>query len=129
MQTHVTIGWNMTKDVKPEVWQAAATVALEHHERWDGTGYPDKMKGEAIPMTARIVNVADTWDACTSTRPYQEAMSYEVAMGIMRKLSGTQCDPTVVDALHRALEEWKAMGKQVTAAEAQAPHLKVVQSG
>jgi HD-GYP domain-containing protein (c-di-GMP phosphodiesterase class II) len=87
-----------------------------HHERWDGSGYPDRLKGEQIPMMARIVNAADTWDACTSTRPYQNAMPYEDALAVVRKLSGTQCDPAVVAAMERALQKWVEMGKQVTAA-------------
>ncbi len=75
-----------------------------HHERWDGTGYPDKLKGEEIPMLARIVACADTFDACTSTRPYQKAMPLEQAMEILKKLSGAQLDPTVVEALRRVLQ-------------------------
>ncbi len=91
-----------------------------HHERWDGTGYPDRLKGEEIPLQARIVNVADTWDACTSTRPYQEAMTYEAALAVMSRLSGSQCDPKVVEALRTAMEAWRTQGRQVTAAESPA---------
>jgi putative nucleotidyltransferase with HDIG domain len=131
MRKHPEIGASIVgpvaflEDVLPAV--------RNHHERWDGQGYPDKLKGEEIPLMARIVNVADTWDACTSERPYQAAMPYEVAMGILRKLSGTQCDPKVVDALEKALLEWKAQGRQVTAAESPeaetlAPQLKAAQA-
>jgi HD-GYP domain-containing protein (c-di-GMP phosphodiesterase class II) len=76
-----------------------------HHERWDGTGYPDKLKGEDIPMLARIVACADTFDACTSTRPYQKAMPLEQAVQILDKLSGAQLDPNVVSALRRVLQK------------------------
>jgi HD-GYP domain-containing protein (c-di-GMP phosphodiesterase class II) len=76
-----------------------------HHERWDGTGYPDKLAGEAIPRIARIVACADTFDACTSTRPYQKAMPLDVAVGILDNLSGKQLDPDVVRALKRVLTE------------------------
>ena len=76
-----------------------------HHERWDGTGYPDGLKGEEIPLLARIVGCADTFDACTSTRPYQKAMPLEKAMEILDNLSGKQLDPAVVSALRRVLEK------------------------
>jgi putative nucleotidyltransferase with HDIG domain len=78
---------------------AAVPAIRSHHERWDGTGYPDGLAGEAIPVVARIVNAADTWDACTSTRPYQKAYSVEEALEILAKLRGTQLDPAVHDAL------------------------------
>ncbi|HZI12009.1 MAG TPA: HD domain-containing phosphohydrolase [Myxococcus sp.] len=74
-----------------------------HHERWDGTGYPDRLKGKDIPLLARIVGCADTFDACTSTRPYQKAMPLEKAMEILDNLSGAQLDPEVVAALRRVL--------------------------
>jgi HD-GYP domain-containing protein (c-di-GMP phosphodiesterase class II) len=76
-----------------------------HHERWDGTGYPDKLKGEDIPLLARIVACADTFDACTSTRPYQKAMPLEQAMQILDKLTGAQLDPQVVAALRGVLKK------------------------
>ena len=63
------------------------------------------------------MNVADTWDACTSTRPYQEAMSYEEALAVMRRLSGSQFDPEVVEPMFRALERWIAAGRPVVAAD------------
>ena len=78
---------------------AAAPAIRSHHERWDGTGYPDRLAGDAIPLVARIVNAADTWDACTSTRPYQKAYSVEEALEIVGRLRGTQLDPAVHDAL------------------------------
>jgi HD-GYP domain-containing protein (c-di-GMP phosphodiesterase class II) len=79
---------------------AAALPAIRsHHERWDGTGYPDRLAGEAIPLVARIVNAADTWDACTSTRPYQKAFTTEESLAIMARLREAQLDPAVHDAL------------------------------
>lgn len=74
-----------------------------HHERWDGTGYPDKLKGESIPIVARVVTAADTFDACTSTRPYQQALPLEKAMDVMESLSGGQLDPQVMAALRRVM--------------------------
>jgi putative nucleotidyltransferase with HDIG domain len=69
-----------------------------HHERFDGLGYPEGLKGEAIPLFARIILIADTFDAMTSTRPYRLALDKEVAFEELRKCSGTQFDPLLVDA-------------------------------
>lgn len=82
---------------------AVRACVRHHHERWDGTGYPDRLQGEDIPLLARIVACADTFDACTSTRPYQKAMPLEKAMEILDNLSGAQLDPQVVLALRRVL--------------------------
>ena len=115
MRHHPEIGASI---VAPVAFLAPVMPAVRnHHERWDGTGYPDKLKGEDIPLMARIVNASDTWDACTSTRPYQDAMSFEAAMAVMHKLSGTQCDPKVVEALERTLAQWRSQGRQVSAAD------------
>ena len=71
---------------------------LHHHERWDGTGYPSGLKGEAIPIEARILAVADAFDAMTSLRPYRGALSYKEAVGELKRCSGTQFDPKLVEA-------------------------------
>ena len=114
MRRHPEIGASI---VGPVAFLAPVLPAVRnHHERWDGTGYPDRLKGDQIPLIARIVNAADTWDACTSTRPYQNAMPYQSAITVLRGLSGTQCDPAVVEALERALQKWVEQGKQVTTA-------------
>ncbi|HXF50756.1 MAG TPA: HD-GYP domain-containing protein, partial [Dehalococcoidia bacterium] len=75
-----------------------------HHERWDGGGYPDGLAGEAIPLFARIIAVADTYDALTSPRPYRPALDHEAAVAELRRVRGTQLDPRCVDAFLRALE-------------------------
>jgi HD-GYP domain-containing protein (c-di-GMP phosphodiesterase class II) len=77
----------------------ALPAIRHHHERWDGTGYPAGLAGEAIPLVARIVNIADTWDACTSRRPYQEPIPADVVAAILDGLKGAQTDPRVHDAL------------------------------
>jgi len=69
-----------------------------HHERWDGKGYPDGLAGEDIPLGARIIAVADSYDAMTSDRPYRKALPHEVALIELRRGAGTQFDPRVVDA-------------------------------
>ena len=73
-------------------------VAREHHERWDGTGYPDGKAGEAISLAARIVAVADVFDALTSKRPYKEAWSSERGIAAIEAESGKHFDPTIVAA-------------------------------
>jgi HD-GYP domain-containing protein (c-di-GMP phosphodiesterase class II) len=102
MRGHPDIGDTIIKPIS--FLQAMRACVRSHHERWDGTGYPDKLSGEDIPLLARIVACADTFDACTSTRPYQKAMPLEQAMEILKKLSGVQLDPQVVDALRRVLQ-------------------------
>ena len=75
-----------------------AEIARSHHENWDGTGYPDRLRGEAIPLSARIVAVADSFDAMTRDRPYRKALSAEAAAAEIRRLSGTRFDPVVAEA-------------------------------
>jgi len=105
MQTHVTIGWNMTKDVKPRVWQAAATVALEHHERWDGSGYPQGLAGEDIHILGRITALADVFDALSSRRAYKPAWPIDEIVAYIRAESGRHFDPRVVEAFFARFNE------------------------
>jgi len=77
----------------------ALDVPLFHHEWWDGTGYPRGLKGDEIPLLARIFAVADVYDAITSDRPYAPAEPHEAAMAFITEHSGSQFDPTVVTAL------------------------------
>jgi HD-GYP domain-containing protein (c-di-GMP phosphodiesterase class II) len=78
-------------------------MARNHHERFDGKGYPDGLKGDEIPLAARILTVADAFDAMTSDRPYRRALSQEVAAAEIRRNAGTQFCPTVVGALEVCL--------------------------
>jgi HD-GYP domain-containing protein (c-di-GMP phosphodiesterase class II) len=71
-----------------------------HHENWDGTGYPRGLRGEDVPLPARIVHVADAFDAMTSDRPYRRGMSVSEAFGILNRFAGTQFDPAIVNAFH-----------------------------
>src|ERR1051325_8884032 len=75
-----------------------------HYEQWDGNGYPDRLKGDQIPMIARIIAVADTLDAMTTNRPYQKALTFEFAIEKINKNSGIKYDPRVVDAFNRAIK-------------------------
>ncbi|MDX1933274.1 MAG: diguanylate cyclase, partial [Capsulimonadales bacterium] len=79
-----------------------------HHERWDGSGYPDGLRGESIPRTARILSVADVYDALTSSRSYRAAWSHERAMREIRRNAGTQFDPEVVKAFEQVVEDVRA---------------------
>jgi putative nucleotidyltransferase with HDIG domain len=97
VRAHPRIGAEIVAGV--EFLRDALPAIRGHHERWDGSGYPDRLAGAAIPLVARIVNAADTWDACTSTRPYQKALTAAEATGIMAGLRGAQLDPAVHDAL------------------------------
>ena len=97
MRQHPAIGADIVREV--ELLRDALPAIRSHHERWDGGGYPDGLIGEAIPLVARVVNAADTWDACTSSRPYQPALQPSEAARILAGLRGTQIDPAVHDAL------------------------------
>jgi HD-GYP domain-containing protein (c-di-GMP phosphodiesterase class II) len=80
-------------------------IIRHHHERWDGTGYPDGLKGDDIPLLARILAVADGFEAMTSERPYRRARSEEEALAELKKCAGSQWDPKVVEAFLQMLEE------------------------
>jgi len=101
MRSHPVLGEAIIEPVGFLVPIRAA--ARNHHERWDGAGYPDGLKGEQIPLIARIVTCADTFDACTSTRPYSKALPLSRAMEIVESLRGNQLDPKVVDAFCRVI--------------------------
>jgi len=101
MRAHPAIGAEILRGV--EFLAAALPAVRSHHERWDGAGYPDRLAGEAIPLLARVVNAADTFDACTSLRPYQETMTLEAAVAVVERLRGSQIDPVVCDALVRVV--------------------------
>lgn len=102
MRQHPVIAGRMLAEI-PRL-QAVRQAILHHHERWDGTGYPDRLQGEAIPMGARILAVADALIALLSPRPYREALSMSAALAEIRQGLGTQFDPKVGEALFRCLE-------------------------
>ena len=101
MKTHAHVGANMLAGSDSPVLQTAAEIAQHHHERWDGTGYPEGLRAEQIPLVARIVAVADVLDALTHERPYKPAWALHDALSEISSQSGRQFDPRVIDALHR----------------------------
>ncbi len=104
MKTHTTIGAEILRDGSNTIVKMAETVALTHHEKWDGSGYPLGLKGELIPLCSRIVAIADVFDALTHERPYKEAWPVEKAVDEIRRLSGTHFDPMVVSAFDACLD-------------------------
>jgi HD-GYP domain-containing protein (c-di-GMP phosphodiesterase class II) len=96
MRRHTIIGERII--AAAPALQNVATVVRSSHERWDGTGYPDRLKGHAIPLGSRIVAVADAFDAMVSERPYHEARDPKVALDELRRCAGAQFDPVVVQA-------------------------------
>lgn len=104
MKTHSRIGYDILSKSDEPVFQMAAGIALHHHERWDGSGYPDNLKGEAIPVSARVVALADVFDALTMKRPYKEAWPQEKVIATIRDSSGSHFDPAVVRAFDSVLE-------------------------
>jgi putative two-component system response regulator len=98
MKTHTEIGGEILDGHQSNLLQMAARIARAHHEKWDGTGYPRGFKDKEIPLEARIVAVADVFDALTSRRPYKEPWSVEASLDEIRRLAGTHFDPAVVKA-------------------------------
>jgi len=96
MQTHSELGNRILKNGNTPLFKMAANIALYHHERWDGSGYPSGLSGENIDIAARIVAIADVFDALTMQRPYKEAWSLEEALNEIERGSGSHFDPKLV---------------------------------
>ena len=105
MRTHTEIGARILGGSTSELLQAGETVARSHHEKWDGSGYPSGLSGEAIPLWGRIAAVADVFDALTSRRPYKEPFPTEKALQIMREGRTTHFDPGVLDVFFDNLDD------------------------
>jgi putative nucleotidyltransferase with HDIG domain len=119
MRAHPVIGHQMLKDV-PFLHSSLSGIR-HHHERWDGTGYPDTLAGDTIPMQVRILSVADVFDALTSDRPYRQAMSAAEATELITHESGRQFDPAVVTAFRARTDGIVAILKQQRAQPANVP--------
>jgi diguanylate cyclase (GGDEF)-like protein/PAS domain S-box-containing protein len=105
MERHTTFGYQILADSNSELLQMGATIALSHHERWDGAGYPLGLEGDRIPVEGRIAAVADVFDALLSNRPYRPAMSVGETVELMLSGRGTYFDPQVLDMLLENVEE------------------------
>ena len=96
MRTHPELGRRLVARIP--FLRGAVPIVYHHHERWDGTGYPSALKGELIPLGARVFAVADAFDAMTCDRPYSVAISFEAARVEIQRSAGTHFDPAVVEA-------------------------------
>jgi len=105
MKGHSTAGFEILSGSAAPLFQLAAEIALYHHEHWDGSGYPEGLRGEAIPESARIVAVADVFDALTMTRPYKEAWPLERIVATLRAGAGTHFDPSVIASFTACLPQ------------------------
>jgi HD-GYP domain-containing protein (c-di-GMP phosphodiesterase class II) len=108
MKAHTTIGAKILAGGRSERMRMAETIALTHHEHWNGKGYPNGLSGEQIPEAGRIVAVADVFDALTSKRPYKEPWPVEKALAELEKSAGTQFDPEVVKVALKVFKMKKA---------------------
>ena len=115
MKRHTTLGRDAIQSAENQLGmpvdflQTAKEIALCHQEKWDGTGYPSGLKGEEIPVSARLMAVADVYDALISKRTYKRSFSHEEAVDMIRAESGTHFDPDVVDAFLSAQDEFRAV--------------------
>lgn len=105
MRDHPNMGAKIIGNSDSQLLQAAREIALTHHEKWDGSGYPAGLQGEAIPLFGRIVALADVFDALTSERPYKKAWPIEEAVALIQREAGKHFDPHLVEAFVRILPE------------------------
>jgi putative two-component system response regulator len=101
MKEHAKIGYEILNGSASRLMQAGAQIALSHHEKYDGSGYPNGLKGEEIPIYGRIIAVADVFDALTSSRPYKQAWPIEKAVAFLKDNSGKHFDPACVEAFFK----------------------------
>jgi putative two-component system response regulator len=112
MKQHTVIGAKILSGSDAEFIRLGETIARSHHEKWDGSGYPDGLKGTEIPIAGRIAAVADVFDALTSKRPYKEPFSVERSLATITEGRGSHFDPEAVDAFLAIQEEILAIKKQ-----------------
>ena len=109
---HAEIGYRILGGSDAEILKVAATIAWTHHERWDGSGYPRKLKGEAIPIEGRIAAIADAFDALTTQRVYKPAFELSHAVDLMSKHRGEHFDPELLDVFFASIDEIKRIHEQ-----------------
>jgi putative two-component system response regulator len=127
IKTHTTIGASILGNASAGLLQLAYQIALSHHEKWNGEGYPQGLAGEDIPLGARIVGLVDVFDALTSRRPYKDPYPVEVACDIIRKERGQHFDPNLVDVLMENLDEILEIKAEVNSGK-RGPHSDILWS-
>lgn len=121
MKQHPTIGATILGGSRSKLLQMAERIAATHHEKWDGTGYPLGLQGNEIPLEARIVALADVFDALTSPRVYKDAWNIDEAVSYVLKLSGTHFDPRIVKAFEQGIDRLLDIRSALTVEHAAAP--------
>ncbi len=119
MKTHCQIGYDILSRSDAPVFQLAAEVAMHHHEKWDGSGYPDGLEADAIPESARIVALADVFDALTMKRPYKEPWPIDKVLATLRESAGSHFEPNLIETfitilpdILRIKAEWDALDRR-----------------
>ncbi len=112
MKKHTIFGYEILKGGDSHLLQVAAIIALEHHERWDGSGYPFGKRGEEISIYARITSISDVFDALTSSRPYKRAWELDKAVSYMVEQKGKQFDPKLVDIFVENIDRIKEIKEE-----------------
>ena len=126
MKTHTSIGARILASGRSEFMHLAEEIARCHHEKWDGSGYPRGLRGTAIPLAARIVAIADVFDALSSDRPYRLAYTIDEAREAIEKGSGTAFDPTLVEAFRSvASSKHTALKTPIAARRIDHAHLRL----
>ncbi|MFP5352984.1 MAG: HD-GYP domain-containing protein [Actinomycetota bacterium] len=125
MKTHTTIGAELLSGSNSQVMELARGIALAHHEKWNGRGYPNGLAGEDIPFLARVCAICDVFDALTSERPYKKAWTPEDAFDLLRKEAGQHFDPNLVELFLRIEDEIRVLMKDRDALLAWTPQLVV----
>jgi putative two-component system response regulator len=114
VKTHAALGARILEESAAPLFRTAERICRSHHERWDGSGYPDGLTGEDIPLAGRLVAVADVFDILVHERPYKEGMSVADAAAELRRNAGTQFDPAVVDAFDElGAATWQALASEI----------------
>lgn len=112
MNSHAKMGAELLSEHESMLIQMAASIALSHHERWDGNGYPEQLAGESIPVEGRIAAISDVFDALTTVRPYKDAWPIDKAVEYIKNESGQQFDPTLVELFISRIDEIIAIRKK-----------------
>ena len=124
MKKHTIIGADILKDPDSPILECARQIALYHHEKWNGRGYPHGLKGEEIPIQARIVAISDTFDALTSKRPYKTPYPIDVSCSIIEKGRGEDFDPALVDIFLGNIDKFVTIKNEIDVDDADEAEIK-----